>query len=287
MAEGWNAAEDACDSMISDNKRLMLYEFGLNSWTSCSVASRQDTANQYIGCKSLGRFRQLLIRGPHQLHLAAFSMATEQVWNETQESGALGIIGDANNEASSLGNVADEHSLKPYFVIVQDNRTGEFHHPYIRYLFSDDDPELFTDAIRAQLDRLDPAIASAGTPSTTHSKNERLIVIDVADNGQEVRNAQSLSGEWHVSQTNVCTAPTFEEGSDDTEAGLMMTIAGQDCLSYNLDSQRESLGSFSEDADPESRLKKLSARVEELASIYGEQMNTLRNLTDAGPCLSS
>ncbi|KAF2201095.1 hypothetical protein GQ43DRAFT_440918 [Delitschia confertaspora ATCC 74209] len=134
-------------------------------------------------------------------------------------------------------------NFSPFFTIIEDQTTGEHYHPYVHYLFADDDPGIVTAAAMRSLGVDDTAYIPKNTeeeqneeeeegrgqdnfplPPATNGISDRYILIDVATDGQTVVDAQSLSSEWQVSNTFVRPAPSFD--SEPGDQGLMIKIEG-------------------------------------------------------------
>ncbi|KAI9825820.1 MAG: hypothetical protein M1832_000760 [Thelocarpon impressellum] len=149
----------------------------------------------------------------------------------------------------------------PFFTLVEDGLTQAHHHPAVHYLFSDDDPEILTQAaLRALSPRSEPpsvsssalrrsgadaadADASTETSLTIPSRSrgdreanqaprERYLVVDVAPSGDTITAARSLTADWQVLSVDVSSAPTWEgnggEGAPARggDSGLMLKIEG-------------------------------------------------------------
>jgi hypothetical protein len=146
-----------------------------------------------------------------------------------------------------------EHTLlpppnfNPFFTIVEDTTTGDHHHPFVHYVFADDDPAIVTAAAMRSLGLDDtkylpqpdderqetqgeddqevqePAVESPLPPPIVGSR-ERFMIIDIAADGHTIVGAQSMSPDWQITSANVRTAPSFDEGAPDR--GHMLKIEG-------------------------------------------------------------
>ncbi|KAG8163764.1 hypothetical protein KVR01_007061 [Diaporthe batatas] len=141
--------------------------------------------------------------------------------------------------------------FQPLFTLVTDSTTHATHHPQVHYVFSDDDPEILTEAL-ARYSHHDPPGESAPTasPPAAHP-NERAIVLDLVPKpahgphgphgphnalsslGYDVAWVSSLSPDWAV--VTARTSAMTEESSNnvitlDDEAGagqrLVLRIQG-------------------------------------------------------------
>jgi hypothetical protein len=144
-------------------------------------------------------------------------------------------------------------NFKPFFNLIEDSTTGEHYHPYVHYIFADDDPVIVTAAAMRSLGLDETRYLPASTPEHEHERHmhssdqeeplqneeevvnsplpppvpgakERYMIIDVGSDGHTIVNAQSLSAEWQITNTSVRPAPSFDE--NDEGAGLMLRIEG-------------------------------------------------------------
>ncbi|KAF2254842.1 hypothetical protein BU26DRAFT_146308 [Trematosphaeria pertusa] len=139
-------------------------------------------------------------------------------------------------------------NFKPFFTIVEDPTTGEHYHPYVHYVFADDDPVIVTAAamrslglddtkylpqpegdVREHIDEdeeeqeQEPAVESP-LPPPIPGYRERFLIVDIGADGHTIAGAQSMSPDWQVTNATVRTAPSFEEGAPDS--GYMLKIEG-------------------------------------------------------------
>ncbi|OCL11061.1 hypothetical protein AOQ84DRAFT_230022 [Glonium stellatum] len=151
-------------------------------------------------------------------------------------------------------------NFTPFFTLIEDADTGEHYHPYVHYVFSDDDPVLLTAASMRALGVDDAAlIARPPEPeplndSTNNNTNtninndddsnpntesrlsrgarddERFLLLDVGADGASIVAAQSLSAEWQVTGTQVRAAPTWDEEAvaqgGGISGGVMVRVEG-------------------------------------------------------------
>ena len=143
-------------------------------------------------------------------------------------------------DSSGERNLDDEveHSLQPFFILVQDTTTGDHYHPTAHYLFIDDDEDFLTEATLKALEQLDatevldePGLEkdSRGKFSVARSADRCLLLdlsFDVEGSGVTVRNAQCLSSEWQIDTTHLSEAPTLNEKDNHGDSGLMLKVEG-------------------------------------------------------------
>ena len=143
-------------------------------------------------------------------------------------------------------------NFRPFFTLIEDTTSGEHYHPYTHYVFADDDPTIITAASMRGLglddtkylphdapgggerrrnqgseegDEQDSPVESPLPPPIPGVK-EHYLIIDVGADGRTVVDAQSLSSEWQITDTDVRIAPSFDEDSPDQ--GYMLRIQGID-----------------------------------------------------------
>ncbi|KAF2467165.1 uncharacterized protein BDR25DRAFT_194463, partial [Lindgomyces ingoldianus] len=139
-------------------------------------------------------------------------------------------------------------NFNPFFTLVEDTTTGEHYHPYVHYVFADDDPVIVTAAAMrglglddtqylpqnapegeegqdtgAEGEVQDTAVESPLPPPIPGAK-ERFLIVDVGADGHTILDAQSLSAEWQVTNSGVRSAPSFDE--EDAEQGYMLKVEG-------------------------------------------------------------
>jgi hypothetical protein len=150
-------------------------------------------------------------------------------------------------ECSSNQTLLPPPNFRPFFALVEDQALGEHHHPYIHYVFADDDPVVITAATMRGMGLDDTKYLphdgheeqeqdqvgqeeSQGSPVESPlpppipGVREHYLIIDVGADGRTVVDAQSLSSTWQVTNASTRTAPSFDESSSDQ--GLMLRIEG-------------------------------------------------------------
>ncbi|KAJ4293198.1 hypothetical protein N0V90_008480 [Kalmusia sp. IMI 367209] len=139
-------------------------------------------------------------------------------------------------------------NFRPFFTIVDDSATGEYYHPFVHYVFADDDPVIVTAAAmrslglddtkylpqpeRSDKDReqedmdeevQEPPVESP-LPPPLPATRERFIIVDIAGDGQTIIDAQSMSPDWQITNASTRIAPSFDESSPDS--GYMLHLEG-------------------------------------------------------------
>ena len=131
--------------------------------------------------------------------------------------------------------------FNPFFTLVEDAETGEHYHPFVHYIFQDDDPELLTAASMQalgadtdELGRMSRPVEKESRPSPLPPSQpgikERYMLVDMGGEGQTVRYAHSMSPAWQILSTRVGAAPTWGDEPLETGRGeaLMLTVSGME-----------------------------------------------------------
>lgn len=154
-------------------------------------------------------------------------------------------------EPSSEQTLLPPPNFKPFFSVIEDATSGEHYHPYVHYVFADDDPVLVTAAAMRSLGLDETQYLPQNTPDREEERDpqegsdrgndsdqqlesplpppipgvkERYLIVDIAADGHSVVDAQSLSSEWQVTDANVRFAPSFDEESSDQ--AYMLRVEG-------------------------------------------------------------
>jgi hypothetical protein len=152
-------------------------------------------------------------------------------------------------EPSSEQTLLPPPNFRPFFALVEDSTSGEHYHPYVHYVFADDDPVIVTAASMRGMGLDDtqylPHIALEGNedqdqvdeveeghdspvesplPPSIPGVKEHYLIVDVGPDGRTVVDAQSLSSSWQIINASTRIAPSFDESSPDQ--GLMLRIEG-------------------------------------------------------------
>jgi hypothetical protein len=139
-------------------------------------------------------------------------------------------------------------NFRPFFTVVDDTTTGEHYHPFVHYVFADDDPVIVTAAAMRSLglddtkylprpeggekeqdqeevdDEVQELTVDSPLPPPLPAMKERFIIIDVAGDGQTIVDAQSMSPDWQITNASTRIAPSFDESSPDS--GSMLQLEG-------------------------------------------------------------
>ncbi|KAH7078526.1 hypothetical protein FB567DRAFT_450486, partial [Paraphoma chrysanthemicola] len=141
-------------------------------------------------------------------------------------------------------------NFRPFFTLIEDTTSGEHYHPYVHYIFEDDDPVMVTAASMRGLGLDDTKYLPQDTqhdgekqesqggdsedgdespvesplPPPIPGVKEHYLIVDLGADGRTVVGAQSMSSEWQITDTNIRIAPSFDESSPDQ--GYMLRIQG-------------------------------------------------------------
>ncbi|KAF1975602.1 hypothetical protein BU23DRAFT_597728 [Bimuria novae-zelandiae CBS 107.79] len=151
-------------------------------------------------------------------------------------------------EPASEQSLLPPPNFKPFFTVIDDSSTGEHYHPFVHYVFADDDPVIVTAAAMRSLglddtkylpqpeqeekeqdneeleeEEQEPPVESP-LPLPLPATKERFIIVDVAADGQTIIDAQSMSPDWQITNASTQIAPSFDESSPDS--GYMLQIEG-------------------------------------------------------------
>lgn len=152
-------------------------------------------------------------------------------------------------EPSSEQTLLPPPNFRPFFTLIDDTTSGEQYHPYVHYIFADDDPIIVTAASMRGLGMDDakylPQEAVENDERRSHEEEgddpqdlplesplpppipgvrEHYLIIDVGTDGRTIVDAQSLSSEWQITSTDIRTAPSFDENAPDQ--GYMLRVEG-------------------------------------------------------------
>jgi hypothetical protein len=160
-------------------------------------------------------------------------------------------------EPSSEQTLLPPPNFRPFFTVIDDSTSGEHYHPYVHYVFADDDPAIVTAASmrglglddtkympndtqedserqqareRGSEDGEDPLVESPLPPPIPGVK-EHYLIVDLGADGRTIVNAQSLSPKWQITDSSIRTAPSFDESSPDQ--GYMLRVEGIEIPSKN------------------------------------------------------
>jgi hypothetical protein len=153
-------------------------------------------------------------------------------------------------EPSSEQTLLPPPNFKPFFTLIEDTTSGEHYHPYVHYVFADDDPAIVTAASMRSLGLDDSKymsneaqdenerqqgseggsqdgeapLAESPLPPPIPGVKEHYLILDLDADGRTIVDAQSLSPEWQITESSIRTAPSFDESSPDQ--GYMLRIEG-------------------------------------------------------------
>ncbi|KAH8726984.1 hypothetical protein GQ44DRAFT_725742 [Phaeosphaeriaceae sp. PMI808] len=160
-------------------------------------------------------------------------------------------------EPASQQTLMPPPNFNPFFTLIEDTTSGEHYHPYVHYVFADDDPVIVTAASMRSLglddtqylpheaqedqdrqqtqegiseDGQDPLVESP-LPPPIPGVREHFLIIDLGPDGRTILDAQSLSPEWQITETSIRTAPSFDTDSPDQD--YMLRIQGIDIPGKN------------------------------------------------------
>ncbi|KAI1334065.1 hypothetical protein F5Y15DRAFT_315525 [Xylariaceae sp. FL0016] len=134
------------------------------------------------------------------------------------------------------------------FALVKNASTGTTHHPHVRYIFSDDDPDVLTQALAEH----DTSLDQSGSDPTLANRAMMLDLQSSADGGFSVAWSSSLSPSWAVvdAQLTRISPPSSEagngnnngtgEGSNSRADRLMLKIEGMDSRALGSEAELRS-----------------------------------------------
>lgn len=158
--------------------------------------------------------------------------------------------------------------FRPFFTLIEDPETGEHLHPSVHYIFSDDDPDFITSAVLESLEHTQHGQAVGTEHGDQTSNQERLILLDIGPDGKTIKNAQSLSSEWQISNAVIGQAPSWsEDSSRKATAGLLLQIEGTE--SRRRDTHSDKRQPSQDD---------VMSRVEAAITGYGDRLTVLEKL---------
>ncbi|KAI1759976.1 hypothetical protein GGR53DRAFT_108832 [Hypoxylon sp. FL1150] len=191
----------------------------------------------------------------------------------------------------------DSPPFAPIFTLVNNTSTRTTHHPHVRYIFSDDDPDVLTQALAD----LDPELdESAADPALPHN---RAMILDLApdtNGGYSVAWASSLSPSWAVLDAHLSqiSPPSSDgESNNENEGGessgradrLMLRIEGVDSNALGSEdgasgagSQQGSGSGSGGGSSQHDRERGEPRDYSNLVEKFERRMTTLRKIVDAG-----
>ncbi|KAK2596824.1 hypothetical protein N8I77_012717 [Diaporthe amygdali] len=206
--------------------------------------------------------------------------------------------------------------FQPLFTLVTDSTTRATHHPHVHYIFSDDDPEILTEALARHGHRASPDASANRAPPLQAPPSERAIVLDLVPNpsdnlqsassapGYDVAWVSSLSSSWAVvaAKTSVMTEehsnnPNTLENESGAGQQLVLRIegVGDNAISSPSAAPAQGPGTRARKASLDERDLRMSASSpsgavqdkakEDYGAIVDEfekRMSVLRKVVDAG-----
>ncbi|KAI0178541.1 hypothetical protein GGR52DRAFT_260793 [Hypoxylon sp. FL1284] len=190
----------------------------------------------------------------------------------------------------------DPPPFAPIFTLVNNTSTRTTHHPHVRYVFSDDDPDVLTQALAD----LDPELGGSTADPTLPTN--RAMILDLAPDTAgryKVAWASSLSPSWAVldAQLSQISPPSSDgESNNGNEGGdgssradrLMLRIEGVDSNALGSEgdvsgaASRQGSGSGSGGGSGQHDREREPEDYTSLIDKFERRMSTLRKIADAG-----
>lgn len=133
-----------------------------------------------------------------------------------------GAIDEAVNTAEAYDDGAQQqptHAFQPFFTLIEDAHTSEYHHPTVHYIFSDDDTDIVTEAALRSLEAQQDASAKKDSPVNpsdevnNQHENEKSTLLPPPIPGVrenyivlDVEPTPTTPGNTYPTPTNVCGA---------------------------------------------------------------------------------
>ena len=140
--------------------------------------------------------------------------------------------------------------------------TGEYHHPEVHYIFSDDEDQgILTSAALRAIDKEDNTLQDAD------GVEERVAVIDMDYDGRTVLGISSLSPEWQALRTEVWQAPGRSDNNKQggADRGLMLRVSGKESNASKKSAGKQNSG------DVGALVKSFGHGLESLDEVLGEE----------------
>ena len=156
--------------------------------------------------------------------------------------------------------------FKPFFILIEDEATGEHYHPSVHYVFADDDPAILTAGVLSAIE------SSQLTESSGHPINdERYFIVDISADGKSVGAATSLSAHWQSLDTTMSRAASWGGDATDADKGLMLKVSGKQSMLNPSTGGMRSIDDLSMQDMMQTFSEKLSALDEVLRSATTEE----------------
>ncbi|KAI0018549.1 hypothetical protein F4780DRAFT_781238 [Xylariomycetidae sp. FL0641] len=195
----------------------------------------------------------------------------------------------------------------PIFTLVNNTSTRTTHHPHVRYIFSDDDPDILTQAL-ADHDTSNDDGSKSDPSAPSHNRAMILDLAPDAEGGYEVAWSSSLSPSWavlnaQVSQVSQVSPPSSEGGNSNGSGNgggddgntrpnrLMLRIEGVESSALGseadlrISDQANRQGSGSGSGSGSSQRDRGQGESENYTGVLSEfdkRMATLRKVVSAG-----
>ncbi|KAH0437755.1 hypothetical protein CcaCcLH18_03651 [Colletotrichum camelliae] len=166
--------------------------------------------------------------GATSLSSSQTQKTTEAKHAPAAETAAADVDADPQQPAEDH-QPSDTHPATPkldpagFFTLISNASTNTTHHPTVRYIFADDDPDVLTSALAAQHDA-NQASSSSSSAAAAAAPNNRAILLDVVpgeDGRWTVASAASLSADFAVTQASIERQEGEKEGG-----GMVLKIDG-------------------------------------------------------------
>jgi hypothetical protein len=151
--------------------------------------------------------------------------------------------------------------FKPFFALVEDPITGEYHHPEVHYIFADDEDQgVLTSAALRAIDKEDNTLQDG------EDADERVAIIDMDSDGRTVLGISSLSPDWQALRTQVWQAPGRSDNKQGTaDRGVMLRVSGKETNTTGSGADKQD----AEDLDV--LVKNFGLALESLDGVLGEE----------------
>ncbi|KAH1490572.1 hypothetical protein KXV92_000606 [Aspergillus fumigatus] len=130
-------------------------------------SSPQHASRGFSGPKTLSR-PQSFDRPPTAQRIS-HSPEQQTTYDVAGDTYSLQPGDDDHHETSSVPHL----SFQPFFTLIEDANTSEYHHPAVHYIFSDDDTDIVTEAALRALD-MEPDISPDLSKGKAKSGNNQL-----------------------------------------------------------------------------------------------------------------
>ena len=168
-------------------------------------------------------------------------------------------VDDAAYQEAATEEIPHPPDFKPFFTLIEDPQSGEHHHPTVHYIFSDDDPEILTNAA---LEALEAQGDDAQHRAPAEHAEERYVIVDMAADGKTVTSASSMSKEWQALRTTITPAPSWGDDTRSEDKGLMLKVSGEESSRVGGGREKRKSAQAGENLD-------------ELVEAFGERLDSL------------